>query len=172
MKHVDPATLPVQFQRDARTTRELIDQAEQHARAGEHAAALQAYKDAHRESRQLPDRDLEIEIALLMARYQFERSHLEAAQDWLATHCILLASEVDLQDDMTVTGNGIVIHFVATASLHEPSAETIKVYRAFSDTWKNPLVLEAMADEDLPFGAQFLPAKELLLAIRTASTPE
>lgn len=172
MKHVDPAELPLKFRRDARTTRELIDQAEQHAGTGEHAAALQTYKDAYRESRQLPDRDLEIEIALLMARYQFERGHLDAAQDWLATHCILLASEIGLQDGMTITGNSTVINFVATASLHEPGADTIKVYRKFSDTWKNPFVLEAMADEGLPFGTQFLPAKTLLLAIRTASTPE
>ena len=172
MKHVDPAALPVQFRRDARTTRELIDQAERHAKAGKHAAALQAYKDAYRESRQLPDRDLEIEIALLLARYQFERGHLDAAQDWLATHCILLVDEVGIREGDIVSGNGITFHFVTTASLHEPGAETIKVYRDFSDTWKNPFVLEAMADEIHPFGAQFLPAKELLLAIRTASTPE
>lgn len=172
MKHVDPAELPLKFRRDERTTRELIDQAEQHAGNGEHAAALQAYKDAYRESRQLPTRDLEIEIALLMARYLFERGHLDAAQDYLAAHCIQLAKLAGFRGGERVTGNGITFHFVTTASLHEPGADTIKVYRDFSDTWKNPFVLEAMADEGLPFGTQFLPAKTLLLEIRTASTPE
>ena len=37
---------------------------------------LRVHKDAYHESHQLPDRDLEIEIALFMSRYQFEHDHL------------------------------------------------------------------------------------------------